>query len=210
MSSPMAANRTVEFFEAEFQRRLTAPHDHDGPSSFEETALPWVSGRVLDLACGLGNLTLAAARRGCEVLAVDASPTAIAHVSAVARAERLPITAVQADLEQYEIRGAFDAVVAIGILMFFPRDVALALLDRAQRAVRPGGCAAITVLVEGTTFMRVFDPDRHYLFAPGELGRAFDGWDVVASRAGEVPSADGTVRRFETVVARKARAEEAR
>jgi tellurite methyltransferase len=197
----MPPNTTVEFFEAEFQRRVEA---HDGaPSSFEETALRHVSGRVLDLACGLGNLSLAAARAGCEVVAVDASPTAIDHVSGVARAENLPLTAVRADLEQYEIPGMFDTVVAIGILMFFPRDVALALLERVQRTVRPGGCAAVTVLVEGTTFMRPFDPEHHYLFARGELARAFGAWEVVTSLAGEVPSPDGTVRRFEMVVARK-------
>jgi tellurite methyltransferase len=197
----VAANRTVEFFEAEFQRRVGS-HDH-ALSSFEETALQFASGRVLDLACGLGNLTLAAARRGGEVVAVDASATAIAHVSEIARRERLPVTAVRADLEEYELAGPFDTVVAIGVLMFFPRDVALSLLVRIRETVRPGGVAAITVLTEGTTFERVFDPDRHYLFAPGELERAFDEWDVLVSRAGEAPSPEDTVRRFETVVARK-------
>jgi 2-polyprenyl-3-methyl-5-hydroxy-6-metoxy-1,4-benzoquinol methylase len=57
--------------------------------------LPFLSGRVLDLACGLGGLSLAAARQGCEVIAVDASPTAVAQVAAAARAEGLNVTAVR-------------------------------------------------------------------------------------------------------------------
>jgi tellurite methyltransferase len=202
----MPTNRTIEFFEAEFQRRAGA---EEPLSSFDQAALPHVSGRLLDLACGLGRLSLAAARRGCEVIAVDASPTAIAHLSTAAAAERLPITAVRADVEQYEIPGAFDTVVAIGILMFFPRDVARRLLARVKDAVRPGGCAAVTVLVEGTTFMRVFDPDRHYLFAPGEVARAFEGWALLVCEGGEAPAPDGTVRRFETVVARRPSGREA-
>jgi len=117
----MATRRTIEFFEGQFQRLAGEP---GGLSAFQEAALPHLSGRVLDLACGLGTLSLEAARRGCEVLAVDASPTAIAHVSAAANAERLPVTAVQADVEHYPIPGTFDAVAAIGILMFFPREVA--------------------------------------------------------------------------------------
>ncbi len=194
------ANRTIEFFEAAFQRRRGA----DEPlSSFQDAALPFLFGRVLDLACGLGTLALAAARNGCEVVAVDSSPTAIAHLSAAARAERLPVEAVQADLEHWEFPGTFDAVVAIGILMFFGRDVAHRLLARIQEAVRPGGCAAITVLVEGTTFMRPFDPERHYLFAPGEIARALGAWEFRVREAGEAVAPDGTVRRFETVVARK-------
>lgn len=193
-------NRTIEFFETEFRRR---PGAIEQLSSFQEAALPHVSGRVLDLACGLGTLSLAAARRGCEVVAVDSSPTAIAHLSAAAGAERLPVAAVQADLEQYEIPGTFDAIVAIGILMFFPREIAHGLLARIREAVRPGGCAAITVLVEGTTFMGPFDPDRHHLFAPGEIARALGGWEVVARQAGESPAPGDTVRRFETIVARK-------
>ena len=197
----MSANRTIDFFEAQFRSQAAF---HDGaPSGFEELALPFVTGKVLDLACGLGNLSLAAARRGCEVTAVDASPTAIAHVSAMARDESLPVKAIRADLDDYGFSGPFDTVVAIGILMFFQRDAALALLDRIQRAVRPGGCAALTVLLEGTTFLRPFDPDRAHLFAPGELERAFAGWETLVSSSGEAPSPDGTVRRFTTLVARK-------
>ena len=79
----MISNRSIEFFDTQFQRQVQAREFVLNP--FEEAALPYASGRVLDLGCGLGNLSVAAARRGCDVVAVDASPAAIEHLSRVAR-----------------------------------------------------------------------------------------------------------------------------
>jgi tellurite methyltransferase len=199
------ANRTVDYFEEQFRKQIASAGSHDAAlNAFQQAALPFLSGRVLDLACGLGALSVAAARNGCEVIAVDASPTAIQHVATVARAEGLNVTPVQHDAATYCFDGPFDAVVAIGILMFFPRDVALGLLEKVQLAVRPGGHAIVTALLEGTTFTDVFDGDRHHLFDPEELRRAFDGWDVRSWRREKFPSPNGTLRRIGSMIARKA------
>ena len=198
------ANRTVEFFEAQFKQQVASTGSSDlALNPFQQAALPFLAGRVLDLACGLGGLSVAAARKGCEVVAVDASQTAVEHVAAVARAEGLDITAVRHDIATFEVGGPFDAVVAIGILMFFPRDVALGLLEKLQSAVRRGGYAMVTVLLQGTTFTDVFDDDRYYLFAPDELDRAFAGWAVQSSKRGEFPAPNGTVKRIASLIARK-------
>jgi len=197
-------NRTVEFFEAQFKQAVgSASSSELTLNPFQQAALPFLSGRVLDLACGLGGLSIAAARKGCEVIAVDATATAVEHVAAVARAEGLNITAVRHDIATYEADGDFDAVVAIGIIMFFPRDIALGLLEKLQRAVRRGGHAMVTVLLQGTTYTDVFDGDRYYLFAPDELDRAFAGWDVCSSKRGEFPARNGTVKRISSLIARK-------
>ena len=47
--------------------------------------------------------------------------------------------------------------------MFFARRDALAGLDAVANAVRPGGHAIVNVLVEGTTYRDMFDPDRQRL-----------------------------------------------
>lgn len=200
-TSVMAANRSVEFFETQFQRQVAAQEFTLNP--FEQAALPYLTGRVLDLGCGLGNLGVAAARRGCEVVAVDASPTAIEHLTRVARAEALRLTAVQCDVRQFQLSDTFDVVVAIGLLMFFPRPVALELLEKVQRGVRPGGCAVVNVLVQGTTFMDMFDGDRYCLFSAEEIEAAFGDWTTVLARRDEFPAPHGTVKRFTTLIARR-------
>ena len=197
----MIANRTVDFFDVQFKKQVEAREFTLNP--FEEAALPHLSGRVLDLGCGLGNLSIAAARRGCDVLAVDASPAAVDHLARVARDERLRLAAVQADIGRFEIPRSFDAIVAIGLLMFFPCTDARRLLVAIRGAVRPGGCAVTNVLIDGTTYTKMFDGDRYCLLAPDELDEAFRDWAIALSRRDEFPAPGGTVKRFSTVIARR-------
>ena len=67
--------RAVEFFGAQFERQIAA-HDYQ-LNPFEERALPYLAGNVLDLGCGLGNLAFAAAARGAHVTAYDACELAV-------------------------------------------------------------------------------------------------------------------------------------
>jgi cyclopropane fatty-acyl-phospholipid synthase-like methyltransferase len=46
-----------------------------------------------------------------------------------------------------DIRGEFDCVVAIGLLMFFSREVAREALTKIKSLVKPGGLAAVDVLI---------------------------------------------------------------
>lgn len=193
----------VEFFERQFQRQLREADFALNP--FEQLVLPHVAGSVLDLGCGLGNLSLAAARRGCSVTAVDASPSAIEHLRTTALAEKLPLQAQTADLGSYRIEQEYDTIVAIGLLMFFRRERALALLGQILRAVRPGGCAIVNVLIEGTTYLGMFKPGEYYLFGPDELQQACAGWDLIEQRRDSFAAPEATRKEFVTVVARKVR-----
>jgi len=112
----MSSNRSVEFFDRQFERQIHQTEAVLNP--FEQAALPHLRGRVLDFGCGMGNLALAAARAGCKVLALDASEVAIAHLQEVADAEGLAVQAQVADLARYRLKCEFDAIVSIGLLMF--------------------------------------------------------------------------------------------
>jgi len=199
----MPQNQSVAFFDTQFQRQVASRDFVLNP--FEQATLSYVSGRVLDLGSGLGNLSIEAARRGASVTAVDASPAAITRIKDAAGAERLPIDARVADLDfSYSIQGDFDTIVAIGLLMFFRRERALELLSDIQRHVAPSGRAIVNVLIEGTTFMGMFEQDHYYLFGRGELEQRFAGWNILLLRQETFEAPGGTRKDFTTLVAEKA------
>lgn len=195
------ANRSIDFFDDQFRRQIGARDFALNP--FEHAALPFLKGRVLDLGCGLGNLAIAAARQGAQVVAVDASLPAVAHIVEVSRAEELGMTAVFADVSSFRLAGEYDTVVAIGLLMFLAREPALELLSEIAHHVAPGGCAVVNVLVQGTTYLDMFDPHAYCLFGRTELESHFAGWTIDLSRHDTFPAPGGKLKQFSTVVARK-------
>jgi tellurite methyltransferase len=197
----MDGNRSIAFFDAQFRRQVAAGDYALNP--FEAAALPHLRGTVLDYGCGLGNLAVQAARRGCDVLALDASETAIDHLRELASREGLRLRAEAADLRTFQLAGDFDAVACIGLLMFFDCPTALAQLSQLQAHVRPGGVAIVNVLVEGTTFMDMFSPEGHCLFGSDQLRERFAGWDLVHVEQAEFPAPGDTRKIFVTLIARK-------
>lgn len=195
------SRQAIAFFDDQFRRQVAAGEPELNP--FEQAALPWLRGAVLDYGCGLGGLALAAARRGCRMRALDGSATAIARLQALAQAQGLPIEAEQADLRQYRLEGPFDAVVSIGLLMFFDCETARGQLAMLKAALRPGGVAAINVLTQGTSFLDVFAGGERCLFAPGELAAQFAGWEILLDEDSEFPAPHSTCKRFSTVIARR-------
>jgi ubiquinone/menaquinone biosynthesis C-methylase UbiE len=94
--------------------------------------------RVLDVAAGNGNASLAAARRWCDVVATDYVPALLDGARERADGERLRIAFQEADAEALPFPDAgFDAVVSTFGVMFTPDQ------DRAAaemvRVCRPGG-----------------------------------------------------------------------
>lgn len=106
--------------------------------SLAETADVCAGERVLDVAAGNGNATLAAARRFATVTSTDYVPHLLDKGRARANAEGLDITFQAADAEQLPFADAsFDVALSTFGVMFAPdhRQAARELL----RVVRPGG-----------------------------------------------------------------------
>ena len=94
--------------------------------------------RVLDVAAGNGNASLAAARRGCEVTATDYVEHLLERARRRADADGLPLTTQVADAEDLPFGDAsFDVVLSTLGVMFTPNPERAA--SELLRVVRPGG-----------------------------------------------------------------------
>ncbi len=94
--------------------------------------------RVLDVAAGNGNASLAAARRFADVTSTDYVPALLDQGRLRASADRLDITFQHADAERLPFPDAsFDAALSTFGVMFAPDQVCAAA--ELLRVVRPGG-----------------------------------------------------------------------
>ncbi|HKU97501.1 MAG TPA: class I SAM-dependent methyltransferase [Vineibacter sp.] len=91
---------------------------------------------VLDVAAGNGNVSLAAARRWCDVTATDYVPALLDRARERAEAERLAIQFREADAEAMPFAdSSFDAVVStFGVMFTADHDRAAAELARVCRS----------------------------------------------------------------------------
>lgn len=142
-----------------------------GVTLAREVASTWLSGmRVVELGCGLGVPSLAAARAGAHVLATDVDLDALALVERNARESGLRVETACADWatpDDLVDRGPFDLVLAADVL--YERagiDHLIALLPRLGREVW------------------LTDPGRP--LAPGFLERAAAAWSVETLMRGDI------------------------
>lgn len=94
--------------------------------------------RVLDVAAGNGNATLAAARRFAHVTSTDYVPALLDKAESRAKAEGLTVEFRVADAEELPYAdGAFDVALSSFGVMFTPDHARAA--QELLRVVRPGG-----------------------------------------------------------------------
>ncbi|MCH7871147.1 MAG: methyltransferase domain-containing protein [Planctomycetes bacterium] len=102
-----------------------------------------VGGRVLDVGCGTGNIALAIAETGIEVLGVDGAPKMIAEAERAGRGIKHGEFRV-ADLSSATFDAeAYDAVVCSSVLEYIEDDALL--LERMAKTLRPGGVLLLSV-----------------------------------------------------------------
>ena len=98
--------------------------------------------RVLDVACGNGNATLAAARSGATAVGIDYVPALLEDGRARAVSEGLDVEFQLGDAEALPFGdGDFDAVLSVFGAMFAPDHQRTAA--EIRRVVRPGGTVGL-------------------------------------------------------------------
>lgn len=125
--------------------RPTGPTSNTGPASND--------GKVLDLACGTGQLTFALHDRFAEVWAVDQEPGMVEVVAQKAAAagignvrttasaaQDLPVAMAKAELAGADLDGSFDLVAIGNAFHRMPRTAVATLI---LRWLRPGGYLAL-------------------------------------------------------------------
>jgi SAM-dependent methyltransferase len=161
-------------------------------------ALPLEGARVLDVACGSGNVSIAAARRGAEVVGVDVTPEMLDLARSRAEAEGVRCRFVRGSFDDLGGFGVHDVVASAFGVMFAADPVAVA--GQLIVATRPGGLVTVAAwhpdgalgggapkLRElmppgGVDTTRWADPGEVLSFFAAAADRAGRGVDLVSAR----------------------------
>lgn len=121
--------------------------------------------RVLDVACGSGNLAVETARRGCTTDGVDIAVNLLDQARHRAAAEGLAINFVEGDAEALPYADeSFDVVVSMFGAMFAPRPNLVTA--ELQRVLRPGGFVAMANWTPEGFIGKMFEVFKRHLPPP--------------------------------------------
>ncbi len=121
--------------------------------------------RVLDVACGTGNVAIPLARRGAQVTGVDIATNLLVQARDRAATEGMEITFDEGDAEQLPYADAtFDAVVTMFGAMFAPRPELV--VSEFARVLKPGGLLAMANWTPGGFAGRMFRVTARHVSPP--------------------------------------------
>ena len=139
--------------------------------------------KVLDLMCGYGRHTLALAKKGVAVTAIDNLGDYIDEIQETVDKEQLPVKAIKADVINYKIAGDFDLAICMGnSLQFFNEAEITELLSNIAAHLKKGGHLLINTWSIAEIVMKIFKEkswsqvedlkfltDSKYLFQPTRI-----------------------------------------
>ncbi len=125
---------------------------------------------VLDLGCGTGNITLCMAKRGYDMIGLDASPEMLGIAGEKALAAEKDILFLQQDMTEFELYGTVDAMVCAldGVNYLTEEGQLESMLRLLHYYLEPGGLLIFDIntpykmkeVLDGNTF--VYDSPEAY------------------------------------------------
>jgi tellurite methyltransferase len=140
-------------------------------------------GRMLDLGCGDGRISLYFAERGYEVTGLDFSPRAIDKLNHMAKSRGLRVDARVQRMEDFVFEHDFDVIVAHGSLQLLDRSIWQRLLKDMLHHTKPGGFHIVIVLTDRAPPPDDLAPFCLGLFHEDELQSFYGGWDIIESQS---------------------------
>jgi len=153
--------------------------------------------RLLDVACGEGRHSVAAAALGASVTALDRDEARIATGQDYAAARGLAIDWHIVDLEQeWPPLGAFDAVLVFNYLD-------RAGMPRLRDFLAPGGVLIMETFLESQRALGWGPQAPEHLLRPGELAQLTAPLETVHGREVTEPADSGRSRAVASIVAER-------
>jgi SAM-dependent methyltransferase/uncharacterized protein YbaR (Trm112 family) len=149
-----------------------------------EMPLARTPGRLLDIGCGWGRWSLAAATAGFDVVGIDPSLGAVLTARRVAKQLGLPATFLVADARSLPFpEGSFTTVFSYSVLQHFAAESVDGTLAEVRRVLEPGGRSCIqmanayglrSLLVQIARRFRTPERFEVRYWSPGALVRWFE------------------------------------
>jgi SAM-dependent methyltransferase len=143
------------------------PSGGESDRFYLEEARRW-GGRVLELGCGSGRLTIPIAQAGLEVVGLDLSLAMLERARAKATEARLKVEFVEADMRSFDLPGKFSAILIPGnsLLHLHAIDDLKQCLESVRRHLAPGGRLIFDISKWPLTR---FEAQRHPLLQMGDI-----------------------------------------
>lgn len=172
-----------------YQRHAVISTDdvHYGPLIPGEKELRLLGGvrdkRVLELACGAAQNSIALAGWGASVTAVDLSSNQLGHARRLVVGKGVDVTLIQADIERLAMFAdeSFDIILSSNGIEFVA-DIETCLREW-YRVLRHGGCAVISTVHPLAAFE--WDESRNALLVGNYFNMPIEVWHDVTETDGQ-------------------------